>query len=145
MPNPRRHEALNLNLCCGPHLCAARPRIAIHFFITRRYRLLGQHLVPTAHRAFFDRVFGDPVFQGVEADDHQPPSWFKDAERYATPLGFAHWGPRAGCFSGYERSQIVQLTVYEYSDGLKGARRGMQMLLNAPGFHWPGSGRYNLC
>src|SRR5438309_10595830 len=105
----------------GSQLRAARPRIAIDFFFIGRHRLFRQQAVVTSFRAFAKSIFHDAVFQRVETDDHQPASRFQQ--------------PR-GCF--HQRPQVVEFAVYEDSESLKGARRGMNSSFRL--IHWPGRG-----
>ena len=105
-------------------LRTARARIAINLFCFGSHWFLDQQPVVPLLNSFAEGVFDDAVLQRVKADDYQPSS------------GFQHL--RGGV---QQLPQIVQFTVYEYSESLKSLRRGMN-----PSFcliHWPGRGRYD--
>src|ERR1022692_3924542 len=95
-----------------PHLAAARPRIAIYLFPARRHRLLGQQPVAALLRTLAKRILDDSVFERMKADHHQPSARLQ------------HSGRRL-----QQCLQIVQFTVYEYSESLKGSRRRMNPLM----------------
>lgn len=115
---------LGLNFFRGPQLRAAAPRIAFDFLLCGCYWLFRQYLQPTFFFSQLHRIFHDAVFQTVEADHHQPSAIFQD-------------GRRCGCFSVYQRRDLVQLMVHEYAERLKSERRWM----DARVFHCAGSGR----
>src|SRR5439155_23301516 len=92
----------------GAQFSAARSWITAHFHVVCRYWLFRQQPVKTTLRARAQRIFHSAVFQRVEADDYQPA---------ATP---EHRRRRF-----QQRLQLFQLTVYEDSDRLESARRGM--------------------
>ncbi len=92
----------------GAHLRAARPQISIYLFFARRHRLLGQQPVPALLRSLAKRILDDPVFERVKADHYQPSAWLQHPGRSLQQ-----------CF------QIVQFTVYEDSESLKGSGRRM--------------------
>src|ERR1017187_3865079 len=95
-----------------PHLGAARPRIAIYLFPARRHRLLGQQPVAALLRTLAKRILDDSVFERMKANHHQPSARLQHSGRRLQQ-----------CF------QIVQFTVYEYSESLKGSRRRMNPLM----------------
>src|ERR1017187_636614 len=95
-----------------PHLGAARPRIAIYLFPARRHRLLGQQPVAALLRTLAKRILDDSVFERMKANHHQPSARLQHSGRRLQQ-----------CF------QIVQFTVYEYSESLKGLRRRMNPLM----------------
>src|ERR1017187_9137111 len=95
-----------------PHLGAARPRIAIYLFPARRHRLLGQQPVAALLRTLAKRILDDSVFERMKANHHQPSARLQHSGRRLQQ-----------CF------QIVQFTVYEYSESLKGSRRLMNPLM----------------
>src|SRR5439155_5515070 len=102
----------------------ARARIAINLFLSGSHWLFDQQPVVPLLYPFAEGIFYDAVLQRVKTDDDQPSSRFQHL--------------RSGI---QQRPQIVQFTVYEYSESLKGFRRGMN-----PSFcliHWPGRGRYD--
>src|SRR5216684_5024560 len=102
----------NSNFFGGAHLGAARPRIAIYLIFAGRHRLLGQQPVPALLRALAKRILDDPVFQRMKADYYQPSARFQQ--------------PRRRFHQGF---QIVQFTVYEDSESLKGSGRRMNPLM----------------
>src|SRR5215469_14101927 len=106
---------------CGAQLRAARSRVAINLFFPCGYRFSVQQPVMTLMHSLAKTILYNPVLQRVEADDHQP-----------TARSQQPWGRTQ------QRPQVVQLTVYEDSESLKGSGRRM----NAPlcWLHWPGRG-----
>src|SRR2546423_5473921 len=107
-----------------PQFRTARPRIAINLFFFGSHWFLDQQPVVPLLCSFSEGIFDDAVLQRVKADDYQPSSRFQHL--------------RGGV---QQRPQIVQFTVYEYSESLKSFRRGMN-----PSFcliHWPGRDRYD--
>src|SRR5438876_3447717 len=107
-----------------PQFCAAGPRVAINLFFSGSYWLFCQQPVLPMLHALAYRVFHDAVFQGVKADHHQPSTRFQQLRRCIEQL-----------------PQVVQFTVYEYSESLKGPGRRMNpVVLVLTQFHWPGRG-----
>jgi len=100
---------------------APRSRIQSDLFITGRRWLLSQQFVLPQPCAFAHRVFHDAVFQRVEADHHQPSTRLQQLRR---------------CLK--QPPQVVQFAVHEYSESLKGPRRGMNSAFSL--IHWPGRG-----
>jgi hypothetical protein len=78
-----------------------------------RHRLLGQQPVPALLRAIAKRILDDPVFERVKAD--RPPAF--------RPASALRRRRLQQCF------QIVQFTVYEDSESLKGPGRRMNPLM----------------
>src|ERR1700721_2657331 len=109
----------------GAHLGAARPRIALNLLFAGAHWLSPHQLVPTLSGTLSQRIFHNPIFKRVKADHHQPSARLQ------------HSGSRH-----QQRFQIVQFTVYEYSESLKSSSRRMNPLMLI--FHWPGRGRYHL-
>src|SRR6266536_534132 len=62
----------------------------------------------------------------MEADHYQPATRFQQLRRRFQQF-----------------PQVVQFAVYEYSESLKGARRGMNSAFSL--IHWPGRGRNHGC
>src|SRR5215469_1156760 len=126
-PGPQNWECLLSgisDLFRGPQLRAARSRVTINLFFSCPHRFLNQQSVKTLTHSLAKTIFYNPVLQRVEADDHQ------SAARLQQLRGRTQ-----------QRPQIVQFTVYEDSESLKGSCRRM----NSPFcIHWPGRGCYDL-
>src|SRR6201999_2798622 len=92
-------------------------------FVTSHNRLLRQNLELFVPACFTERILHQPVFQRVEADQHQPPSRLQQRPRALE-----------------QRLNLSQLVIHSNPKCLKGPSRRMNLVA----FHWWGRGRYDL-
>src|ERR1035438_8190680 len=124
-PGARQFLRANSNSLRRPHLRAARSRITLNLVFRCHQRFLRKQTKEHVLRPLPHGILHDPVFQRVKTNYHQPAARPKHARRRLQQ-----------CF------QIIQFTVYEYSESLKSSSRRMNPLMLP--FHWPGRGRYHL-